>query len=123
MRRKGRTYLVLTLPDGSKSMIPAEWTDFASPAQPCSALSAPSNTAKLASLEDLLHARALVDALLSRLAAFNSENGNSPASKERPVAKIQSEPVRSSPRRDVYLGNAARRRPSPRDQNPGATHR
>ena len=34
MRRKGRLYLILILPDGSKSLIPADWTDFASPTQP-----------------------------------------------------------------------------------------
>jgi len=33
IRRKGRMYLVLILPDGSKSMIPAEWTDFGLPEQ------------------------------------------------------------------------------------------
>src|ERR1039458_5171889 len=34
IHRKGQLYLVLILPDGSKSMIPAEWTDFASATQP-----------------------------------------------------------------------------------------
>src|SRR5271157_6372485 len=39
--RKGRLHLVLILPDGSKSLIPADWTDLASSAQPPRALSAP----------------------------------------------------------------------------------
>lgn len=58
-------YLVLILLDGSKSMVPAEWTDFALPTQPERAPAAPS-AQTLGSLEDLLHARAVVDALLSR---------------------------------------------------------
>jgi len=67
--------LILILPDGSKSMIPANWTDLASEAQPQKSL--PAQTAEtLGSLQDLLHARAVVDALLSRIVAPASEAGN-----------------------------------------------
>jgi hypothetical protein len=34
MHRKGRLLLVLILRDGSKSMIPADWTDLASSTEP-----------------------------------------------------------------------------------------
>jgi len=122
MHRRGRLHLVLILPDGSKSLIPVDWTDLASPAQPQQVRSA-QTAATLGSLEDLLHARAVVDALLSRLAALQSENGNLPATKESSIARKQSEPLRSSSRRNLPLGNPARRRQTARDRDPGTPHR
>ena len=122
MHRQGRLHLVLILPDGSKSLIPVDWTDLAAPAQPQQVRSAPT-AATLGSLEDLLHARAVVDALLSRLAALPSEHGNSPATKERPIASKQSEPLRSSSRRNLPVGNLARRTQAARDRDPGTPHR
>ena len=122
IHRKGRLHLVLILPDGSKSLIPVDWTDLASPAQPQQVRSA-QTAATLGSLEDLLHVRAVVDALLSRLAALQSENGNSPAMKESPIAKEQSEPVRSASPRNLPLGNTARPAQNPRDRDPGTPHR
>ena len=113
-------YLVLILPDGSKSMVPAEWTDFALPTQPERTSSAvPSVALTVGTLEDLLHARAVVDALLSRIAGVANED---PA-KESPIARKQSEPVRSSPRRNNSLGNIGRRTQDRRDRNSGTTHR
>jgi hypothetical protein len=77
-------YLVLILPDGSKSMIPAEWTDFALPTQPeRTSSAAPTLAPTVGTIEDLLHARAVVDALLSRLAGVANED----ASKESPIAR------------------------------------
>ena len=62
-RRQGRLLLVLILPDGSRSLIPADWTDLRSqPGQP-------SENAPFASQEDLLRLRALADALLNRAPA------------------------------------------------------
>ena len=72
IHRNGRLYLVLILPDGSKSVIPVEWTDYASVTQPRQAASA-QNRAVLGSIEDLLHARAITDALLNRLVAPTGE--------------------------------------------------
>ena len=109
-------YLVLILPDGSKSMVPAEWTNFALPTQP---ERTPSAAATIGSLEDLLHARAVVDALLSRLAVVANED----TAKETPLARKKSEPVRSSPRGNVSLGNVGRRTQDRRDRNSGTTHR
>lgn len=51
---------VLILPDGSKSLIPAEWTDFQNPA--CAA----QVPQLVGSFEDLLRLRDLTDALLRR---------------------------------------------------------
>src|ERR1019366_7556775 len=59
---RGSLQFVLILPDGSKSLIPAEWTDF-------NATTCPAPSFQLAgSLEDLLDLRSLVDALLRRAA-------------------------------------------------------
>jgi hypothetical protein len=52
--------LVLILPDGNKSLIPAEWTDFKGVAP------APDSAQLVGSLDDLLRLRGLVDAFLRR---------------------------------------------------------
>ena len=120
--RQGRLVLILILPDGSKSMIPADWTDLGSAAQPPKSLSA-QTAATLGSLKDLLHARAVVDALLSRIVAPASEAGNSPAQKESPIAREISNPLRSSPRRNQPMGNSARGKETLRDRDSGTPHR
>src|SRR5712664_3745077 len=107
VHRKGQLLLVLVLPDGSKSSVPADWTNLASPTP---TLSAPS-AATLGSLEHLLHARAVLDALLGRLASATGEGGNS-TTKESSLARDTSKPLRSSPRRNVSLGNPARATPT-----------
>ena len=103
-------------------MIPAEWTDLSSPAQPQKSLSA-QNAETLGSLQDLLHARAVVDALLSRIVAHASEAGNFPARKESPVAREISNPLRSSSRRNQPMGDSARGKETPRDRDSGTAHR
>ena len=58
--RQGRLLLVLVLPDGSRSLIPADWTNLYSlPIQPY-------ENVPFASQQDLLRLRALADALLNR---------------------------------------------------------
>ena len=63
LKRKGQLHLVLILPDGTRSYIPAAWTDLASPATP------PNHreTCVLAFLPDLLRTRQRVAALLQRI--------------------------------------------------------
>jgi hypothetical protein len=74
MRRDGLR-LLLILPDGSRSLVPAEWTDLAvrqeGPAPGGRAPSADGTAvpAGLGRLADLLHARSIINALLGRLAA------------------------------------------------------
>lgn len=119
MHRKGRLLLVLILPDGSKSLIPADWTDLASPTQ---SVGTPAATT-FGSLENLLHARAVVDALLGRLAPVTSEDGISATSKESVSARKQSKPLRSSPRRNLPLGKPQRGTQKPRHPDPGTPHR
>jgi hypothetical protein len=61
MRRHGRLDLLLVLPDGSKSLIPAAWTDL----EPRNEESERPET--IGSVRDLLHVRTVVDALLRQL--------------------------------------------------------
>ncbi len=61
-RMRGILQFVLILPDGSKSLIPADWTDFKTVACP------PQGPPVVGSLEDLLRLRGFVDALLRRTA-------------------------------------------------------
>ncbi|WXK38034.1 hypothetical protein IHE29_15725 [Mycetohabitans rhizoxinica] len=54
--RVGQPHLLLLLPDQSRGLIPADWTDLASNNTPA--------TDALGSLDDLLRARLIIDALL-----------------------------------------------------------
>jgi len=115
MGRHERLQLVLILPDGNKSLILADWTDLGSAAR----RAVSKQTATLGSLEDLLHARAVADALLSRLAAPERENANSATKKEGSLA-TKSESLRPSSPRNLRVGNSGERRLNSRDRNPRA---
>ena len=121
IHRHRRLHLLLILPDGSKSLIPADWTDLPSLAQPQRALSA-HTTATLGSLEDLFHARAVVDALLGRLARPESEKANSTATKEGVLA-AKSESLRPCAQGNLHLGNPGERTQGSRDRNSRKAHR
>ena len=118
IHRKGELYLILVLPDGSKSMVRADWTDFVSVTGPRPTLSVHA-TAKLGSVEDLLHARAITDALLNRLAATKSEA----AEKESPLARKSSESLRSASRRKLSLGSLRNRATASGHRHPGKDDR
>src|ERR1700687_320994 len=68
IKRRGILLLLVVLPDGSRSLIPASWTNWeaAGVAPKLSASRCGQRSPCLASLADLLHARVIVDALLSR---------------------------------------------------------
>ena len=68
MRRQGRLDLILVLPDSSRSLVPASWTDFG----PGDA-AAPSGEL-LGSLDDLQHLRVVTDGLVHRSRDAMSEN-------------------------------------------------
>jgi hypothetical protein len=68
--RRGQLHLTLILPDGSKSLIPAEWTDLYSIEN-----SRQSSTA-MATVEDLLRCRVVVDALQRRLVGSDRETAS-----------------------------------------------
>jgi hypothetical protein len=58
--RRGVLHLLLVLPDGSRSLVPAAWTDL-------EAARAAVGGGVLASLEDLVAARRVLDAVLERV--------------------------------------------------------
>src|SRR2546427_6289384 len=74
--RNDQLHLVLVLPDGSRSLIPAAWTDFKGGVTTAGHAHRPS----LATLPDLGQARAVVDALLRRLPA----SGEPPSPPKQP---------------------------------------
>jgi hypothetical protein len=67
--RDGVLCLTLVLPDGSKSLIPAAWTDLeeGDDLSTSTEESRPAARRLIGSVSDLLHARKVVDALLRRL--------------------------------------------------------
>jgi hypothetical protein len=69
MRRHGSLDLVLVLPDGSRSLIPAAWTDL----EPLPEQAA-GQTQTLARLSDLLRASAVAKELLRRAGAGEGAN-------------------------------------------------
>src|SRR5471030_2171643 len=99
---------VLILPDGRKSLIPADWTDFKHPS--C----APQDSQLVGSLDDLLRLRGLVDALLRRYADLPVRSGTSqeghaateselqryPDSGDAPVGAVRPRP-KAGPHRDA----------------------
>lgn len=75
MRRHGRVELLLVLPDGSKRLIPAEWTDQATnPVEP--------GPATLGSRADLLAGVGLVAELLTRTRGAGVQAASHPPGKE-----------------------------------------
>jgi hypothetical protein len=73
MRRHGAAELLVVLPDGSKRLIPAAWTDLEQPAGGDDA------AATLGSVSDLLHASVLVSGLSAR-----AEDGREQAARKSP---------------------------------------
>ena len=119
--RHGRLYLLLILPDGSKSLIPADWTDVAPTVQPPCSVSS-KQIASLGSLEDLFHARAVVDALLGRLIPTQNEEANSAVTKEGVLA-AKSDSLRPTAQGNLRMGNAGERTQGSRDRNSRKAHR
>jgi hypothetical protein len=73
--RNNQLHLLLILPDGSKSLVPADWTNL----NCTSDFTIQKEIATLGSLSELLHLRTVIDALLRRLAsaeATNNEESN-----------------------------------------------
>jgi len=69
MRRRDGLRLLVTLPDGTRSLIPAAWTAVTS----AQSGGTPATTVVVGSLADLFQARAVVDAFLGRLVAAGDE--------------------------------------------------
>jgi hypothetical protein len=75
--RESHLHLLLILPDGSKLLVPAEWTDLNSTAN-----AVHNRSATLASLDELLRMRTVIDALLRRLASAAEEVVAKPSNEE-----------------------------------------
>jgi hypothetical protein len=103
-------YFVLILPDGSKSLVPADWTDFtaASPSQM-------HGNHLIGSLEDLLHLRFLADALLQRVATSAMQS----VSQQESHVATESEFHRYPGSGDVLVGRTERRAQAARNRNSG----
>lgn len=97
LHRNGSLNLTLILPDGSRSLIPAAWTDLdMTPVKTGQTLppdNRPSTSATLGSLSHLLHARKVVDSLLHKLDASEqatlipSKEERKRATPTRPLAR------------------------------------
>jgi hypothetical protein len=93
MRRHGRVELLVVLPDGSKRLIPASWTDLDTPGAPDGAPGA-SPAGTLGSVADLLHAVAVVRGLAARVRDEAGQAARQSPSKEdnRAACAAQSDP-------------------------------
>ncbi|MCP5113704.1 MAG: hypothetical protein GY953_22955 [bacterium] len=121
--RNGRLHLLLILPDQSRSLIPAEWTDLKPPpkiraAQPGDG-AGHAQSPCLGSLAQLLQARVLVDALLCRLDSSGNAH-HKPPTQEKPRATVPELSADSAPARRG-VGAAQRRRSSRSARGAGAT--
>jgi hypothetical protein len=95
IRRRGVVLLLASLPDGSRSLIPAAWTDWdAAGPKDVPLTSIGDSPYTLGTLSDLLQARTVIDALLNRLAesvrpkesSHATELGVSRSTKSAPAA-------------------------------------
>src|SRR5271166_2695765 len=109
VHRRGVALLLVVLPDGSRSLIPAGWTDLAAmPVAEPTAATENDRHHSLARLVDFLRARTILDALLSRVSSPRSD----PATTEESCRATDSGASRAS-RSTGNAGRAARPR-SPR---------
>jgi hypothetical protein len=103
LKRRGEPLLLVELPDGSRTYIPVAWTDLGG--EDGDATGTPASEAGIGRLEQFLHLRALVDALLAR-------RGESPAADEEKRHATEAEISRRRQRaaaRPTCLGEAGRR--------------
>jgi hypothetical protein len=102
-------FFVLILPDGSKSLIPADWTDYAAASSP----QTPDHQL-IGSLEDLLQLRFLADALLQRVVTSATQS----VSQQESHVATESEFHRYPGSGDVPVGRTERRAKATRYRNP-----
>jgi hypothetical protein len=82
MRRHGRLELLLVLPDGSKSLVPAAWTGAAAQGSGADEDAGQAAAATVGRLGDLLAACALVSAVSARNRAGREQAARKPPTKE-----------------------------------------
>lgn len=121
VHRHDRAHLLLVLPDGSRSLIPAAWTNL-QPDEQVAVAGATPPIATLALLSDLLQARSIVDALLCRLPALGEE-AIEQTGKERQRAATKSDRSGERKPREPRLGTDGQGTTGVRRRNIGATDR
>ena len=115
---QSKPHLILILPDGSRSLIPTEWTDLDSSTPGSPAVQNP----HLGFVTDLLHSRAVVDALLHRRATSDGHDEES-VPEEKHHRATQSELSRPSYSGSPSLGNVEERTTNGGDRSSGTTDR
>jgi hypothetical protein len=120
VKRRGVLLLLAVLPDGSRSLIPASWTDWKAVevTDERSSCGTEHRKACLAPLTDLLHARAIVDALLGRGSIPQSE----PAADEESCHATDPGRSRTSPSRTTTTEPLTRRQSTRRGSRHSGTH-
>ena len=102
--RRGELHLTLVLPDGTRALIPATWTDLPIAQHLPRANPQRARAAFLASHAELLHARTIVDALLRQFYAANavlppeSEDSHAAAKLSRPTTSARGRTGMGGPR-------------------------
>ena len=125
LHRNGHYQLTLELPDGTRTLIPASWTDLDGVPPPASEAESPANaSAPLGSVRDLLHARKVVDALLRKLedrqpaASDHSQEERHHAAPTGVLARDGDDPLQAR-----GMGEPEHRRASRADRAVGAVDR
>ncbi len=108
----------MVLPDGSRSLIPAAWTDLP-PTSHTPSIAPADPFASLASLRQLLHARTIVDALLDRIGVSNDASQQKGC--ERETAELSGNV--SAAKRQRCVGHSGRRAANPRPEHVGSADR
>ena len=119
-RFQGKLHLMLILPNGSRSLIPTEWTDLG--ASPQSAPASADPDLHLGSVRDLLHARAVVDALLDSRTSSHSSDAKSVGEENHSVATA-SELSGHPNSRDPNMGKPGKRAKNTGDRTSVAADR
>jgi hypothetical protein len=104
IRRRGVLLVLVILPDGSRSLIPANWTDWSKEqANRTPADDAGNGSHELGRLGDLLHLRKVIDALRDRHvdSASCKESSHAIESGFSRPARSSTEPLSSGPIGDV----------------------
>ena len=112
MRRYGRLELLVALPDGARLLVPAAWTDLQASAEP-------PETGTLASVEDLLAARRMLDPVLERVVLAERDD----AASEEIDRAVATRTDRESGARGGVVGAGRRAAAADRDEPAGGDDR